>query len=92
MYPLLEVFKELIGTAADEFAKKWGDQVGEWLWNRTSSDHGINADALLKIRCRVVERLEAAGAPADEATRVGDSVVSVLVEQPSLLREVVGAK
>jgi hypothetical protein len=92
MYPLMEVLKELAGTAANEFAKKWGDHLDDWLRHKSGPEHVLNPDALAKLRSRVVEKLLSAGAAQRQANLAGDSLVAMLAEEPSLIRNIVEAK
>jgi hypothetical protein len=92
MYPLLEVFKELAGTAAKEFAKKWGDHLAAWLFDKGTPVASLKAEALLTLRNMVVERLLSTGATAREANSAGDALVRLLLQEPALLRETVSAK
>jgi hypothetical protein len=92
MYPLMHVLGELANTAMKEFAKKWGDHLAEWMQHSSSAHTALTADALMIFRMRVVERLETSGALAADANRAADAMVSVLVEQPAIMRDVAGAK
>jgi hypothetical protein len=92
MYPLLEVLKELAGTTAKEFAKKWGDHLSTWLWHPSASANVLKPDALQRLRSRVVEKLLSAGASAEEANSAGDSLIAMLALEPALIRDVVGVK
>lgn len=92
MYPLLEVLREFAGTAANEFAKKWGDHLDDWLWHRRASAPLLNRDALTRLHSRVVEKLLSRGATEKEANSAGDSLIAMLALEPALIRDIVGVK
>jgi hypothetical protein len=91
MYPIFSVLKELAGSASEGFAKKWGEHLAELIWSK-KSDGKIDSLALASLRAAVVQRLSTEGVPDAESERVGDSVVSVLISRPELIRQIIERK
>jgi hypothetical protein len=91
LYPLFSVLSGIAVTAADGFAKKWGEQLAQWLWNKVG--HGtLDAEALNGVRADVIQHLLAEGVGAQDSERVGDCLISELIRRPTLLRQIAGAK
>jgi hypothetical protein len=91
VYPVLEVLKELATTAATGFAKKWGEGLAHFLLpaEKAATPIMLNPTALQLLRSAVIARLTKEGVTPTDCEMVGDSVVSVLIAKPRLLRQMV---
>jgi hypothetical protein len=94
IHPLLGVLKELGKTAAEGFAKKWGESLATLIWSERKPDKVLTLDpnALRFLRRAVIDRLEKDRIVASDCERVADSLVSLFIARPALLRKIVVTK
>lgn len=89
---LAPVLIDFLKDASKSSLKTLAEQCGEYLAKKvTSPSHPkLDPSKLVRIRSDLSERLSNGGFEPDEVSRIGDSLVSVLIENPDLLRELVG--
>jgi hypothetical protein len=87
---LLPILERLASTAANRFAEEWGAHLAEWLFAKEKHNHSLNSECLIQLREAVVMRLRDQGFDPANADRIGDSVSTVIISHPSLVRELTG--
>lgn len=85
---LLEGFKELASTASVEIAKKWGQNLADWI-NKGGALHTSSFQAFADT---LRGRLEKRGFPPDKACQIADCVVATLASRPDLVASLVKRK
>lgn len=87
---LFQLLKGLASTAANAFAKKWGEQLAKRLFDKPrSQDLRIDANSLADLRRTFVAELETYGFQSTDAMAIGNTLVATFVSKPELLRTLV---